>query len=141
MNKRTEEKLKSIEGMKKAMTEILAQAWERGRKYGRLEAQEEKMKRGCIMDNKKALELLKSTHRRDFICSECQNDADECKSSCEYGQALDHAIKALENQPFDVDEYRRRLVDKYSDGDEATDVDNGITIALALLDEMEEETT
>ena len=48
------------------------------------------------MDNIKALELLKSTHRRDFICSECQNDADECKSSCEYGQALDHAIKALE---------------------------------------------
>lgn len=40
MNKRTEEKLKSIEGMRNAMTEILAQAWERGKKYGMLEAQE-----------------------------------------------------------------------------------------------------
>lgn len=40
MNKRTEEKLKSIEGMKKAMTEILAQAWERGHKMGMLQAQE-----------------------------------------------------------------------------------------------------
>lgn len=56
-------------------------------------------------------------------------------------EAFTKAIKALENQPFDADEYRRRLVDKYSDGDEATDVDNGITIALDLLDEMEEETT
>ena len=42
MNNRTEEKLKSIDGMRKAMTEILAQAWERGRKYGRLEALEER---------------------------------------------------------------------------------------------------
>ena len=25
---------------------------------------------------------------RDFICSECQKDADECKSSCEYGKAV-----------------------------------------------------
>lgn len=49
------------------------------------------------MGNKKASELLKSMHRRDFLCSECQKDADECKSSCEYGQALDLAIKALED--------------------------------------------
>ena len=99
MNNRTEEKLKSIDGMRKAMTEILDQAWERGRKFGRMEAQESS--RGGIMDNKKASasELLKSMHRRDFICSECQKDDDECKSSCEYGKALDHAIKALENQP------------------------------------------
>lgn len=48
------------------------------------------------MDNKKASELLKSMHRRDFICSECQKDADECKSSCEYGKAIEVAIKALE---------------------------------------------
>ena len=97
MNNRTEEKLKSIDGMRKAMTEILAQAWERGRKYGRLEAQESS--RGGIMDNKKASasELLKSMHRRDFICSECQKDDDECKSTCEYGKALDYAIKALED--------------------------------------------
>ena len=50
------------------------------------------------MENKEAIELLKSNHRRDFICSECQNNDDECKSSCEYGQALEHAIKALEAQ-------------------------------------------
>lgn len=49
------------------------------------------------MKNIKALELLKSCHRRDFICSECQSGADECKSSCEYGEALDIAIKALED--------------------------------------------
>ena len=48
------------------------------------------------MENKKALELLKSMHRRDFLCSECQKDDDQCKSSCEYGKALVHAIKALE---------------------------------------------
>ena len=48
------------------------------------------------MENKEAIELLKSNHRRDFICSECQNDDDECKSSCEFGKALNEAIKALE---------------------------------------------
>ena len=50
------------------------------------------------MENKEAIELLKSNHRRDFICSECQNDDDECKSSCEFGKALNEAIKALEAQ-------------------------------------------
>ena len=48
------------------------------------------------MTNKEAIELLKSNHRRDFICSECQSNDDECKSSCEYGKALNEAIKALE---------------------------------------------
>ena len=134
MNNRTEEKLKSIEGMKKAMTEILAQAWERGRKYGRLEAQEEKMKRGCIMDNKKALELLKSSHRRDYLCSECQNDADECKSSCEYGQALDHAIKALENSSHIIDALEK-LKDETMDGI----VKFGIEKSIECVRKIEEE--
>ena len=93
------------------------------------------------MTNKEAIELLKSNHRRDFICSECQNDDDECKSSCEFGKALNEAIKALEksNNMIELDEYKSRLVAKYSDGDEATDVDKGITIALDLLEEMEDE--
>lgn len=52
------------------------------------------------MNNKKASELLKSSHRRDFLCSECQNDDGECRSSCEYGKALDCAIKALENSSW-----------------------------------------
>ena len=47
------------------------------------------------MKNKDAINLLNSNHRRDFYCPECQID-DECKTSCEYGQALDLAIKALE---------------------------------------------
>lgn len=134
MNNRTEAKLKSIEGMKKAMTEILAQAWERGRKYGRLEAQESS--RGGIMDNKKALELLKSSHRRDYLCSECQNDADECKSSCEYGQALDHAIKALENSSHIIDALEK-LKDETLDGI----VKFGIEKSIECVREIEEENT
>lgn len=72
------------------------------------------------MDNKKASELLKSSHRRDFICSECQNDADECKSSCEYGQALGLAIKALEDSGWNPiktektsDDEKKELAEKY----------------------------
>ena len=34
MNNRTEEKLKDISGMSKAVNELLHQAWERGYKYG-----------------------------------------------------------------------------------------------------------
>lgn len=41
MNNRTENKLKDISGMSKAGNELLMQAWERGRKYGRLQALEE----------------------------------------------------------------------------------------------------
>lgn len=53
-------------------------------------------------------------------------------------EAIDEAIRALIYLKVDLDEYRARLVDKYSDGDEATDFDNGITTALDILDEMEE---
>lgn len=34
MNRRTEEKLKDISGIEKAIKELLKQAWERGYKYG-----------------------------------------------------------------------------------------------------------
>jgi hypothetical protein len=34
MDRRTEEKLRDLSGMKKAVDELLAQAWERGYKYG-----------------------------------------------------------------------------------------------------------
>lgn len=34
MDNRTEEKLKDISGMEKAIKELLRQAWERGYKYG-----------------------------------------------------------------------------------------------------------
>ena len=34
MDRRTEEKLKDISGMSKAVNELLRQAWERGYKYG-----------------------------------------------------------------------------------------------------------
>lgn len=34
MNNQTEEKLKDISGMEKAIKELLKQAWERGYKYG-----------------------------------------------------------------------------------------------------------
>lgn len=34
MNKRTEDKLKDLSGMNKAISELLGQAWERGYKYG-----------------------------------------------------------------------------------------------------------
>lgn len=34
MNKRTEEKLKDISGMEKAIKALLQQAWDRGYKYG-----------------------------------------------------------------------------------------------------------
>lgn len=34
MNKRTEEKLKDLSGMSKAVNELLMQAWEKGYKYG-----------------------------------------------------------------------------------------------------------
>ena len=84
------------------------------------------------MTNKEAIESLKWQ-------VEYSKEIGESHVDGVYVDALALAVKALENQPFDVDEYRRRLVDKYSDGDEATDVDNGITIALDLLDEMEEE--
>ena len=72
------------------------------------------------MTNKEAIELLKSNHRRDFICSECQNDDDECKSSCEYGKALNEAIKALESSswiPIKTekisDDEKKELAEKY----------------------------
>lgn len=41
MNKRTEEKLKDLSGMSKAVSELLGQAWERGRKYGEKKEQTE----------------------------------------------------------------------------------------------------
>ena len=37
MNNRTEAKLTDLSGMRKAIEEILKQAWERGRKYGQNE--------------------------------------------------------------------------------------------------------
>ena len=40
MNNRTEDKLKDISGMSKAVNELLRQAWERGYKYGLLKGYE-----------------------------------------------------------------------------------------------------
>ena len=37
---KTETKLKNLEGMKEAIEQIVAQAWERGYKYGLLEAEQ-----------------------------------------------------------------------------------------------------
>lgn len=39
---KTETKLKNLEGMKGAIEAIVAQAWERGYKYGLLEAEQKK---------------------------------------------------------------------------------------------------
>ena len=84
MNKRTEEKLKSIDGMRKAMTEILAQAWERGKKYGMLEAQESSswipVKTRALSAEIEQLLAIKKLG--------CLTDKDR--------QALNLAIKALE---------------------------------------------
>lgn len=41
MNARTEKKLKDLSGMNKAINEILQQAWERGRKYGQKETEDQ----------------------------------------------------------------------------------------------------
>lgn len=79
------------------------------------------------MTNKEAIKLIQGI------------EEDGMNVTSEHVEALTKAIEALENQPFDVDEYRKRLVDKYSEGDEATDVDNGITIALDLLWRMTHE--
>ena len=72
------------------------------------------------MKKEKALDLLKSHHRRDFICSECQKDDAECKSSCEYGKALNEAIKALESSSWNPiktekisDDEKKELAEKY----------------------------
>ena len=40
MNNRTEEKLKNISGMERAVKDLLQQAWERGYKYGLLKGYE-----------------------------------------------------------------------------------------------------
>lgn len=44
MNNRTEEKLKDLSGMQKAVSELLYQAWERGYKYCEAEHQEQTKK-------------------------------------------------------------------------------------------------
>lgn len=44
MNNRTEEKLKDLSGMKKAVSELLQQAWERGYKYCEAEHEEQTKK-------------------------------------------------------------------------------------------------
>lgn len=44
MNNRTEEKLKDLSGMKKAVSELLSQAWERGYKYCEAEHEEQTKK-------------------------------------------------------------------------------------------------
>lgn len=84
------------------------------------------------MTNKEAIKELKGL--QDFI------NGTRLKGEIR-GEAFDLAIKALENQEsqIDLDEYRSRLVSKYSDGDEASDVDKGVTMALDLLEEMEDE--
>lgn len=41
MNKRTEDKLKDLSGMNKAISELLGQAWEKGYKYGYAEGVED----------------------------------------------------------------------------------------------------
>lgn len=41
MNERTEKKLKDLSGMNKAINELLHQAWERGRKYGQKETEDQ----------------------------------------------------------------------------------------------------
>lgn len=46
MNNRALEKYKDIRGMSKAVSELLAQAWERGRKYGYATGYEDGMNHG-----------------------------------------------------------------------------------------------
>lgn len=86
------------------------------------------------MTNKDAIIILKGI-QRDIM------PHDELSGQRTEDVAFNLAIKALENQEsqIDLDEYKSRLVSKYSDGDEATDFDKGITMALDLLEEMEEE--
>lgn len=59
MNSRTEEKLKDISGMSKAVNELLHQAWERGYKYGYKKAEED-LKRydECEYENGKLLKRM-----------------------------------------------------------------------------------
>lgn len=80
------------------------------------------------MTNKEAISFLQSWRSEEYM-------------SDLLVKTIDMAIKALEksSKMIDVDEYGKRLVDKYSEGFEATEVDKGINIALELLDEMEEE--
>lgn len=68
-------------------------------------------------------------------CIECAN---EHRQLAEWLKEL-KAYKENQESQIDLDEYKSRLVSKYTDGDEATDFDKGITMALDLLEEMEEE--
>ena len=84
MNNRTEEKLKDLSGMQKAVSELLYQAWERGYKYCEAEHEEQTKKDpefyvgdvvknkfagnkgiilGLSMDNK---HMVASVYTRDF---------------------------------------------------------------------------
>lgn len=62
MNSRTEEKLKDISGMSKAVNELLHQAWERGYKYGYKKAEEDLKKDTeygeCEYENGKLLKRM-----------------------------------------------------------------------------------
>ena len=94
------------------------------------------------MENKKAIAIIKDELKHCQIHLEDKNKAPEYYQEMnELCEAYEMAIKALENQEsqIDLDEYKSRLVSKYSDGDEATDFDKGITMALDLLEEMEDE--
>ena len=57
MNNRTEEKLKDISGMSKAVNELLHQAWERGYKYG-CKKSEEDLQKDTEYENGKLLKRM-----------------------------------------------------------------------------------
>lgn len=72
MNKRTEEKLKDLSGMSKAVNELLGQAWERGRKYGEKEQTEVK---GDLISREALIRAFLNHNRTEFeIKNHCRTD-------------------------------------------------------------------